>query len=271
MFVYSVWDEICENISKNKNTITVNEILDQSTSQWLAIKHDVETNVSKALAIAKIEAKHKIRATYYVQAELLDDNYELLQEIASLGHELTYHYDVLDANGGDYEQAVKEFKSNIAKFKKYGFDVKTVCPHGNPVMIRDGWNSNKDFYRDTTVAKSFPDILDMVVQLPNLLDYKYTYISDAGYGWKEIVNIEDNDVKNDGDVKIKGHKELLNIINEKESLILSAHPHRWEKSALKFMLNVYIFKVLRFVARQISSVPILKKIISKYYYLAKKI
>ena len=271
MFIYSIWSVICAEISKKSNTITVSQILNQSTSNWIAIKHDVETNVEKALHIAKIEAKYNIKATYYIQADLLDKNYELLQKISSLGHEVTYHYDVLDANNGDINKSIEEFTSNIEKFKKYGFDVQTVCPHGNPVMIRSGWNSNKDFFRDNEVVKLFPNILDMVVQLPDRLDYKYTYISDAGYCWNQIVNIESNDVKNDGDIKIKDYKELLEFISTKESVILSAHPHRWEKSILKFLYNVYIFKILRFVARQISSVPILKKIISKYYYLAKKI
>ncbi len=271
MFIYSVWDEICKEISKNLNTITVNQILNQSTPKWIAIKHDVETNVAKAFEIAKIEAKYDIKATYYVQADLLDENYKLLQGISALGHEVTYHYDVLDANDGDIEKSIEEFLYNIKKFNKYGFNVQTVCPHGNPVIIRNGWNSNKDFFRDEKVVRLFPNILDMVVQLPKKLTYSYTYISDAGYGWKQIANIKDNDVINHGDLKIKDYKELLKIINTQESVVLSAHPHRWEKSSLKFLYNVYVFKVLRFTARQASSVPMLKKILSKYYYLAKKI
>jgi tetratricopeptide (TPR) repeat protein len=271
MFLYSIWDEVCKNISKSSKTITLNQVLSQKNNKWIAIKHDVETNVQKALDLAKIEAKYNIQATYYVQADLLDDNYKLLQEIASLGHEVTYHYDVLDANNGNFDKAIEEFKHNIEKFQKYGFEVLTVCPHGNPVMIRNGWNSNKDFFRDMKVVELFSNILDIVIELPKKLDYKYMYISDTGYGWKQIVNIKDNDIQNNGDVSIKDYKKLLEIINTQESVILSTHPHRWEKSIFKYMFNVYLFKILRFLARTISSVPILKKIISKYYYLAKKI
>ena len=35
---------------------------------------------------------------------LLDDNILLLKEIASLGHEVTYHYDVLDSNNGEMNE-----------------------------------------------------------------------------------------------------------------------------------------------------------------------
>ena len=61
----------------------MNQILNQLNGQpWIAIKHDVETNVEKALEIAKIEAKYDIKATYYVQAYLVEDNYLLLQEMS---------------------------------------------------------------------------------------------------------------------------------------------------------------------------------------------
>ena len=113
--------------------------------------------------------------------------------------------------------------------------------------------------------------MDMVVQLPHKVNYKYTYISDAGYGWKKIVNIENNDINNYGDVDIKNYKELKNIIFTSKNLILSTHPHRWESNWIRYINNFYIFKILRFLVRFLSNVPILKNIISKYYYLAKKI
>ena len=118
MFVLDLWDRLCNEISKN-NIIRADEILSQnSNSKWISIKHDVETNVYKALQLAKIEHKHNIKATYYVQADLLDNNFKLLQEIQLLGHEVTYHYDVLDANNGSFINAMKDFKNNLSKFLK---------------------------------------------------------------------------------------------------------------------------------------------------------
>jgi hypothetical protein len=271
MFIFEQWDKLCSDIS-SKNIIRVDEILlQENNTKWISIKHDVETNVLKALHLARIEHKYNIKATYYVQADLVRSNFKLLQEIKSLGHEVTYHYDVLDANNGDLDKSIIDFKNNLNMFLKYGFEVRTVCPHGNPIMIRDGWSSNKDFFRSLKVQAMFPNILDMVVQLPEKVNSGYTYISDAGYSFKEIVNIENNDLINNGDIEINNHLELINIINTRDNVILSAHPHRWEPSKFKFMINVYVFKILRSIARVISNVPILKIIISRYYYLAKKI
>ncbi len=270
MFTYAVWEEICRDISQKYKTITINQVLNNlDEKRWIVIKHDVETSPLKALDLAKIENLYGIKATYFVQADLVEDNHKILQEIASLGHEVTYHYDVLDANGGDYKKATFEFQNNLELFKKYGFEVATVCPHGNPLMIRDNWSSNKDFFRKDEIRNLFSDILDVVVELPTKIDY--TYISDAGYGFKKIVNIHNNDIKNDGDISLKDYKKLLEVFSCEDRVVFSTHPHRWEKNGFKFLLNVYIFKVLKYIAKNLSKISLFKKIISRYYYLAKKI
>ena len=272
MFIYAIWDEICLEISKSKKSIRVDQIVEQpGDAKWVAVKHDVETNVEKALHLAEIEYKHGIHATYYIQADLLQANAEYLKKIQRMGHEVTYHYDVLDANNGNFKVATEEFNKIVEAFTSYGFEVRTVCPHGNPVVVRDGWSSNKDFFRDKSIAEKFPNILDMVIQLPNILSETYTYISDAGYGWKKIVNIKDNDIVNHGDVNLGDYKNLLKIIGDEDRVILSTHPHRWEESKYKFLFNVYFFKMLRFIAKKAASIPVFKKIMSKYYYLAKKV
>jgi len=271
MFIFRIWDRLCQELS-HYNTILARDILKQeSSSEWMVIKHDVETNVAKALVLAKIEAKYNLKATYYVQADLVESNYKILQEIQKLGHEVTYHYDVLDANGGDFTSAKEAFEENVAQFNRFGFDIQTVCPHGNPLMNRDGWSSNKDFFRDKEIAENYSNVLDIVVALPNRLKKSYTYISDAGYGWKEIANIESNDIKNSGDIDLGDYNHLLKFIKEKNRVILSTHPHRWEKSYIKALFNLYRFKTLRFVARRLSSIPFLKKVMSKFYFLAKKV
>jgi len=269
MFVYSQWDSICQELS-NLKTIRADEILSQKDLEWIVIKHDIETNVPKALELAKIEAKYGIQATYYVQADLVKDSYRILQEIQKLGHEITYHYDVLDANSGDFTLATEEFDKNIKLFNSFGFEIKTICPHGNPLINRDGWSSNKDFFRDKNIADRFSNILDIVVELPKRVD-SYLYISDAGYGWKEIVNIADNDIKNSGDIDLGDYKSFLKRVKIEKRVIISTHPHRWEKSHLKALFNLYRFKTLRFVARKLSSISLLKKIMSKFYFLAKKV
>ena len=268
LFIYANWEKVCKALEGK--TIRADEILDNKLSQnWIVIKHDVETNVAKALILAKIEAKYNIASTYYVQADLLDENYKILQEIAKLGHEVTYHYDVLDACDGDMEKSIKSFTDYKNQFESFGFKIKTVCPHGNPIKIRNGWSSNKDFFRNEEVNRLFPHILDIVIHLKNQLDNPYTYVSDAGYSFQEIGNIDSNDKDENKDRKIE--EDLIVFLKRKKFLILSTHPHRWESNAFKFILKVYGFKSIRVIAKQLAKIGFFKKIMSKYYYLAKRV
>ena len=77
MFVYKEWEFFCSSIfNLNLKGITALEALtlSKTSEKYLIIKHDVETNVEKALMLAQIENKFSIRATYYVQSYLLNDN-----------------------------------------------------------------------------------------------------------------------------------------------------------------------------------------------------
>jgi hypothetical protein len=272
MFVYREWEYFCSEVSSKHTCIRIDAIPNQLLdSSWICIKHDVETDVKKALELAKIENRYGIQATYFIQSYLLEDNAVLLKKIADLGHEVTYHYDVLDSNGGDMDLAIEEFSDTVKKFEDHGFQVNTVCPHGNPLIIRDGWSSNKDFFRNDKVASMFPQIFDVVVQTSQVIKSKFLYISDAGYSWKLIGNIDSNDVSNDGDVEIASLKEALGLIDTCKNIIISSHPHRWQKSNSFALFHLIKFKLIRLIAKKLSKISILKKLMSKFYYLAKKI
>lgn len=274
-FTYKRFHSICKKISEVKQTIKANEIHSQSTgeAQWIIFKHDVETNVGRALKMAEIEHEYGIKATYYVQGYLLEDesNIPLLKKMAELGHEVTYHYDVLDANNGDYDKAKEEFVDYVNTFEKHGFKIETLCPHGNPVIIRDGWNSNKDFFRNKAISEEFNTMLDVVVHLPELLNSDYTYISDAGFQFKIIVNVESNDIGNNGDIVIGSLNEFVNLCNDNKKVILSTHPHRWRSSLFAAYSNRLKFRIIRAAAMLGSKNKWIKKLLSKFYFLAKKI
>ena len=241
MFIYSEWSKFCLEVSSKYNCIRVDEIPNQPLNgSWISIKHDVETNVKKALKIAKIEKKHNIRATYFVQSYLLHDNIDLLQSISDLGHEVSYHYDVLDSNKGDMTAAIEEFSGTVSRFRGHGFEVRTVCPHGNPIMRRDGWSSNKDFFRNMDVVELYPRIFDVVVQAKDVIKSKFTYISDAGYGWKLIGNVDDNDIQNIGDIDIYRLSTMLKLISDSNKVIISSHPHRWSPNKFIQISKVYL-------------------------------
>jgi len=275
MFVYKNWDKFCKKLSSSITCVTANNaLLDNSYAYDAIIKHDVETNVPKALKLAEIESKYNIMATYYVQLYLLESekNIKALKEIQKLGHEVTYHYDVLDANGGDWDKAISEFNYAIKKFEDNGFKIYTVCPHGNPVMKRNGWSSNKDFFRNKDIKEIYCSITDIVIEVNRFGENGVTYISDAGYGWKLISDISNNDRdKTQPDVVLNDLDSVFNLIRRNSKVIISTHPHRWYSSTFNVWLRLIFFKLLRSIVNIMTKFPFFKQILSNFYFLAKKI
>lgn len=276
MFIYKRWEKFCKKLNENGlNSVTASSLLDSDMAKsFLILKHDVETNPIKALELAKIENRYHHRGSYYVQGYLLENekNFSVLKEIQSLGHEVTYHHDVMDSNHGDLDKAAAEFDYYIKLFENKGFMVRTVCQHGNPIVERVGYRSNRDFFRQDDIKKAFPKVHDIMVDYKNEIKTDYYYFSDAGQKLNLIYDPINNDIidTSDKDIKVSGLGEVFDYIKDK-STIVSIHPHRWSKNYFQYIIHRFIFKSVRFLARVAIRIPLLKKVMSKYYYLAKKL
>lgn len=278
MFYYKNWYSFCESIVESGVCIcTAEESLNlPDGARYIVLKHDVETSVPNAHKLASIEHKYGIKGSYYVQAYLMNDpiNIDLLKEMQSWGHEISYHYDVLDANAGDYKKAEEDFIKYSKIFADNGFKYGTICQHGNPVKKRIGYTSNRDFFRNKEIRSHYPDLVDMVVDYSQHIgNRKYRYISDASYRWNIITEPETNDLHPDvKNVKVGGFKNLLSLVRDTEySYVISTHPHRWMSSAWKINLKIIIFRVVRESVMIARHIPGVEWLLNKFYFLAKKI
>jgi hypothetical protein len=203
----------------------------------------------------------------------LDDPHtvELLKKMQEFGHEISYHYDVMDSSHGNLDKAIVEFEKNRKRFEEQGFHIETVCQHGNPVVERIGYTSNRDFFRGGRVQALYPQIADIVVNYKTKYGVDYSYFSDAGRKFQMIFDPINNDVVNseDKNIPFENLDKLLKTLPAKS--IISTHPHRWTKSASSYVVKEKIFKMIKWAAKLAMKVPALKKIMSRYYYLAKKI
>jgi len=277
MFIYKDWDKFCKNLQDTgyKSEKASSIIEERKNNKFLVLKHDVETNPSKALILAEIENKYGHKGSYYVQAYLLNTvkNVEILKKIKGLGHEVTYHHDVMDSNGGDIGKAKIEFRENLIKFEKHGFKILTVCQHGNPVIVRNGYHSNRDFFRNKDVKNEFSYVTEIMVDFKNKIKQEYKYISDSGYGWKVIFDPENNDLldSSEKDKKLKDLKEVVEFIKANDRIIISTHPHRWSRNNGEALFVSFSFKVIKFIVKLFLKIPGVRKIMGKFYFLAKKI
>ena len=246
-----------------------------STDNLLVIKHDVEADLETALAVARIEQAEGHKATYYFQGDLLrlPQARTILQEIGALGHEVAYHYDVLDACEGDYAAARREFESYKELLEgQSGQPLRTVCPHGNPTKVRNGWRSNKDFFRNPEVRQAYPDIVDIVVDFDRLLP-NGAYVSDAGFTLRRIGNIAGNDRSNQTamqDGTTLDWSAIAALVEAGGGVVLSIHSHRLRSSELAVWILKQRMAFLRSGYRAASRIPGVRSLASRMYRLARR-
>ncbi|MCM1502967.1 MAG: hypothetical protein NC115_09930 [Bacteroidales bacterium] len=277
MFYYKNWERFCEFLAKSGIVLCTSEqsLKLQKKERFLVLKHDVETSVPNAYKLANIEHKYGICGSYYVQAYLMSspENIHLLKEMQSWGHEISYHYDVLDANAGDYKAAEASFKEYMSVFADNGFTFGTICQHGNPVKKRIGYTSNRDFFRNPEIRRQWPELVDMVVDYSKHIKTEYNYISDAGYQWNIITLPETNDLyPNVKNICIGSFSNLQKLIQTTDkSYVVSTHPHRWMSAAWQIYLKIIMFHVVCKVVMVSRCIPGVECLLNKFYFLAKKI
>ncbi len=275
IFVYKEWDKFCKDL-KDKGIISIPaKEIDDNKKTFLVLKHDIENTVSKSYRLAEIEHCYGHRGTYYIHAHLLKDNNNivLLKRMQDMGHEISYHYDVMDSNHGNIENAIQEFEKNRKLFQSAGFPVITVCQHGNPIVERVGYTSNRDFFRNEKVQKLYPNIADIMVDFKEKYHTDYLYYSDAGRQFKLIYDPINNDRINsdDKDIPYEDLRALMQVLTTESKVIISTHPHRWTKYRAVYIIKDRMFKAIKMCAKILMNIPACKKLMSKYYYLAKKI
>ena len=224
----------------------------------LILKHDVECSINKMETMAKIESKNNVSSIWLLQAHLLNDsNIKVFKKIISLGHIIGYHYDVLDSNNGDYYKALDDFISVKNWFDKNIEQLEFVCPHGNPLKKRNGYDSNKDFW--IRYKNKFDNITDLV------MDFDGVSYSDVSYGFYRIERLGPK--KN----KEKLEKVPFDIINPNQTAVVSIHSHRWSKFYFIALFYYFRFHVLKSVYKVISKNIFFKILISRFYKTSKYI
>ena len=149
-------------------------IKSKAFDKYVILRHDVDKLPFNALKMAKLENKLNIKSTYYFRIVNSSNDPEIIKKIASLGHEIGYHYEDLTLAKGDYERAIKLFENNLNYFRKF-YDIKTIVYHGSPLTR---WN-NKDIW-DKYDYKDYNILAEPLIDI----DFKKTlYLTDTGRSW----------------------------------------------------------------------------------------
>ncbi|MFY9107282.1 hypothetical protein [Aliarcobacter cryaerophilus] len=187
----------------NTNTIFYDEI--DTKNSFTLWRHDVDFSIHRAFALANVEKKMKIKATYFIQLGSFFYNIfeeeikELILKILSLGHQIGLHFDPTQ-----YDiKSIKELEKHLNFEKKilenlFQVEIKVFSFH-NPTEEILKYDDFKYADMINTYAKYFKENVE--------------YCSDSNGYWR--------------------HKRLEDFLNEKHKKIqVLTHPGWWQKEVM---------------------------------------
>lgn len=195
----------------------------------MVLRHDVDARKENSLEFARIQNSLNIHGTYYFRIVPESYDVEVIKEIASLGHEIGYHYETMDTSKGNVDKAYFEFCRNLEMFRKIA-PIVTVCMHGSPLSKYD----NRDIWKKYDYKK-----LGLVAEPYFDLDFNQTfYLTDTGRRWDgDKVSIRDKAVGINtcsNPIFLKRNYHTTNdIIKNLEKgdfpnqVMMTFHPQRW--------------------------------------------
>lgn len=216
----------------------------------IMLRHDVDLKPHNSLATAIIEAELGIKGSYYFRMVPESFDVEIIKQIASLGHEVGYHYETMDTaslrlnvkreklNERRKEElidyAYNEFCENLGTFRKT-YPVSTICMHGSPQSEFD----NKDIWKKYDYKQ-----LGLLGEPYFDIDFNdFFYLTDTGRCWngyrfsvRDKMPQQEQWIK-DGlvfsrtsDIVRAAHANAL-----PPRIMITVHPQRWTNSPLAWM------------------------------------
>jgi hypothetical protein len=190
----------------------------------IILRHDVDLLPRNSLEFARIQNELGIRGTYYFRAVPESWSEPVIKEIASLGHEIGYHYECLTTCKGDLELGIQDFDKNLNALRKLA-PVSTICMHGSPMSKYD----SKDLWKTY-------DYSDYAIIAEPYFDVDFNevyYMTDTGRKWDgHAASVRDR-VQTNFTQTFHSTYDIINAINTGQFLnrvMFTFHPQRWSNN-----------------------------------------
>ena len=215
----------------------------------LVLRHDVDLLPGNALRTAKLEAEMGMFGIYYFRAVPESWDEAIIKEIASLGHEIGYHYESLTTCNGDVDAAYQDFCLNLERLRAL-VPVKSICMHGSPRSpydSKDIWNKydyhalgiENEPYLDTDFSKTF-------------------YLTDTGRRWDGYkVSVRDKipqyqDEWTSAGLTFHTTDDVIDGLHRgviPKNLMVTVHPQRWNPFGFAWVKEMALQNVKNVVKR----------------------
>jgi hypothetical protein len=238
---------------------TFEDFLREPIRKVVVLRHDVDERPENALKMAELECSLNICATYYFRIVKISNKPEIIRKIASLGHEIGYHYEDLSMADGEMDSALLSFQENLEYFRQF-YPVSTVCQHGSSLSQHD----NKSIWEHVSL-KDFRLIGEPYLSV----DYsKVFYVSDTARRWDGMKYSVRDKVPDHFYLRFKNTREMIRHFKERkfpDTSIVQCHT-LWTDNLLEW----YWLEYREFVRNRLKvfslKLPILRNL---FYSLTK--
>lgn len=220
-------------------------------SRFVILRHDVDLKPNNSLATAYIENSLGIKASYYFRAVPESWDEKIIKEIASLGHEIGYHYESLTTCNGDMAAALRDFETNLSRLRKLA-PVDTICMHGSP---RSPWDS-KDLWKNASYR-------DLGIIGEPYFDVDFSdvfYLTDTGRRWdgfkmsvRDKIPVHQDRWCREGLV-FHSTDDIIQTINNDNlphHIMMTTHPQRWNDKLVPWTKELLLQNAKNLVKRML--------------------
>jgi len=244
-----------------------------SDARIVYLRHDVDLRPDRSLATARLEHELGVRAIYYFRAVPQSWDEGIIREIASLGHEIGYHYESLTTTGGDMDATWEDFRSNLAKLRELS-PVDSVCMHGSPRSPYDSKDIWKHHQLSELDIKSEPYLTTDWSQVFYLTDtgrrwdgYKVS-VRDKIPKWQDVWNEQGlvfhttDDIisaaglsrsRGEGTEKVHDRMKRCMGVGLPPHLMITTHPQRWCNSLPAWLKELMIQNLKNIIKRVLAA------------------
>lgn len=235
-FTLKIYRKLLETfIAKGYSFVTYEEYCrGEAKEKFVILRHDVDLRAGHSVAVAKVENDLGIKASYYFRVVPQSNQPDKILAIASLGHEIGYHYEDLSLFRGNTSLAADHFEAQLTYFRQF-YPVKTICMHGSPTSKFD----NRDLWK-TINYHDFGIIGEPYFDI----DFNEVfYLTDTGRCWDgQKFSLRDK-VKTQFKQSFHHTAGIIEaVINESlpPKIMITTHPQRWTDSWTEWFLELFL-------------------------------
>ncbi len=227
---------------------TFTEYCEEKTSdKYVLLRHDIDKKPENALKIALLEYRLGIKSSFYFLINSSVFNPEIIKEIASLGHEIGYHYRDLSQSLGNYKSAINLFQQNLSNLRSV-VPVSTIAMDGSPWSKYDNRDLWKKYdYRDYgIIGEPYFDFLNRDDVL---------YFTDTGRCWDgDKFNVRDKRINPSSVLQPNFHStyDFIEWIKKSDNqlpIMITTHPQRWTDNRCEWFLELLMQNAKNVVKR----------------------